>query len=114
MSMYQTRTTPLAGNYASASVSHTFTAAGSFSATATLANGAVGKPKRVRVSGNVSGEVDIQIQNTQVIVIPVNPNAPFTEVDLPDFAFPKNIGQVALTLVADAAGTIRAIVDFVI
>lgn len=95
-----------------ASAANTFTAAGNSTQTPTLPGGAVGIPVVVRASGNVSGQVAINISNTQQVIVPVNPNAPYTEVALPANAFPARTGQVSATLTADGAGTIRVLVGF--
>ncbi len=95
-----------------ASASNTFAAAGSSNQTATLPGSAVGRPRVLRASGSVSGQVSITISNTQTIIAPVNSNAPYTEVELPAYAFPTDTGAVPVTLDADGAGTIRALVGF--
>ncbi len=95
-----------------ASAANTFTAAGSSSQTPTLPGGAVGTPVICRASGGVSGLVTVNISNTQTVLVPVNPNAPFTEVELPPGAFPVKTGQVSVTLEADGAGPIRCLIGF--
>lgn len=95
-----------------ASTSNTFAAAGNASKTATLPGSAVGRPRMLRASGSVSGEVDIAVSNTQTLICPVNPNAPYTEIALPSYAFPTATGAVPVTLVADGAGVIRAVIGF--
>ena len=96
----------------SATAANTFTAAGTASVTATLPGGAVGTPRKIRASGSVSGAVTLQYANAQELTVSVNPNAPYTELDIPPQAFPSKTGEVTVTLTADGAGTIRAIVDF--
>ena len=103
-------------NYVSgmdASYSNTFSAAGSVSGTASLGNGQVGKPVRIKVSGSVSGQAVITYGNNASKIVPCNPNAPFTEDVIPATAFPKPTNAVSITLTADGAGVIRAIVTFV-
>ena len=96
-----------------ASYSNTFTAAGSVSGTAALGNGQVGKPVKIKVSGSVSGQALITYGNNASKIVPCNPNAPFTEDVIPASAFPKPTNAVSITLTADGAGVIRAIVTFV-
>ena len=96
-----------------ASYSNTFTAAGSVSGTAALGNGQVGKPVKIKVSGSVSGQAVITYGNNASKIVPCNPNAPFTEDVIPGSAFPKPTNAVSITLTADGAGVIRAIVTFV-
>ena len=95
-----------------ASAANTFSAAGSATSTPTLPGGAIGFPRVVRASGNVSGQVVVNISNNQQVIVPVNPNAPFTEVAIPASAFPIKTGQVSVTLTSDGAGTIRALIGF--
>ena len=93
-------------------VSNTFTAAGTSAQTATLPGAAVGTPLAIVASGSVSGYVTLNVGNLAAISVPVNPNAPFTRVQIPRGAFLSKVGSVSLTLGADGAGTIRAIVSF--
>lgn len=94
------------------SASVTATAAGATAVTATLPNGQVGSPCKVRASGSVSGQVAINLANGQQIILPVNPNAPFTEQAIPASYFPGKMTSVSLTITLDVAGVIRAIVYF--
>lgn len=108
--MFAPQTTQGASLWAQAS--NTFSAAGTSAQTPTLPGGAVGTPRVVRASGSVSGYVTVNISNTQTVIVPVNPNAPYTEVALPPTAFPTKTGQVSVTLGADGAGTIRCLIGF--
>ena len=95
-----------------ASASYTASAAGSSSETPTLPQGMVGKPLVIRASGSVSGQVTFTYANGAQILVPVNPNAEYTEEKIPDSAFPAPTNQVSVTLVADGAGVIRCLVGF--
>jgi hypothetical protein len=77
-----------------------------------LPQGMVGKPLVIRASGSVSGQVTFTYANGAQILVPVNPNAEYTEEKIPDAAFPAPTNQVSVTLVADGAGVIRCLVGF--
>lgn len=100
------------GGKQTAMASYTFTSATTQSETATLPGGAVGTPISITASGSVSGYVTLNVGNLAVLTLPVNPNAPFTRIAIPRGAFLSPVGSVTLTLGADGAGTIRAIVAF--
>jgi hypothetical protein len=91
---------------------NTFSAAGSQAGTVALSNGQTGKPVVIRASGNVSGQVSLTYGNGSQVIIPVNPNAPYTEEKVPASGFPNPTNAVAVTLTADGAGTIRCLVGF--
>ena len=95
-----------------ASVAYSPTAAGDEVATVTLPGGQVGKPLVLRGSGSVSGEITLTYGNNAQIKVPVNPNAPYSETQIPASAFPNPTGSVTVTITADGAGTIRAYVGF--
>lgn len=95
-----------------ASAANTFTAAGTASVSPALPGSGTGRPIKLRASGSVSGQASITIGNTAAIIAPVNPNAGFTEVDIPASAFPSPVGSVTVSVTADGAGTIRAFVGF--
>jgi hypothetical protein len=88
------------------------TLATSAAATASLPGTAVGSPKKLRAYGTVSGDVTINIGNTQQIIVPINPNAPFTEVAVPAAAFPNKVNGVAIVLNQYGSGTVGALVGF--
>ena len=95
-----------------ASTAYAASAAGSETATVTLPGGQVGKPVMLRGSGSVSGQISLTYGNNAEIIVPVNPNAPYAETVIPSTAFPNPTGSVTLTITADGAGTIRALVGF--
>ena len=95
-----------------ASAAYTASAAGSSSETATLPSGQTGRPSILRVSGSVSGEVVLTYGNAAQIIAPVNPNAQYTDIQIPASAFPAPTGSVTMTLTADGAGVIRALIGF--
>lgn len=95
-----------------AQAANTFTGAGTIVQTITLPGGAVGTPKTIKGTGSVSGYVTITYGNGAQVLVPVNPNAPFAERPIPPTAFPSKVGSVSVTLGADGAGVIRAIVSF--
>ena len=95
-----------------ADAAYTATAAGSESETVSLPGGQVGKPIMLRGSGSVSGKIVLRYGNNAQIIVPVNPNAPYSETPIPGTAFPNPTGSVTVTITADGAGTIRALVGF--
>ena len=96
-----------------ANASHTATGAETTttSVTATWPGNSTAIPRRLRVSGNVSGFVELQVSQNQYIQLPCNPNAAFTEMMVPPSAFSGPVTGVALLFQCDDAGTIRAFVD---
>lgn len=101
-----------AGNPVKQWASGTATAAGATSVTITLPGGQVGKPIKLRGSGTVSGQIALTYGNNAQVLIPVNPNAPYSEDIIPSSAFPSPTGQVTVTITLDVAGVIRALVGF--
>ncbi|MEM3829118.1 MAG: hypothetical protein QXP36_07895 [Conexivisphaerales archaeon] len=95
-----------------ASLTNTFSAAGTYSGAASLPAGQTGEPLLIRGSGNVSGMITLTFGNGAQVLVPVNPNAPYTEIPIPKSGFPFPVNSVSLTLTADGAGTIRALVGF--
>jgi hypothetical protein len=79
--------------------------------TASFPGNSTAIPRRLRVSGSVSGFVELQVSQNQYISLPANPNAPFTEIMIPPSAFSGPVTGVSLLFQADDAGTIRAFVD---
>lgn len=95
-----------------ASASYTASAAGSSTLSPQLPGGQVGRPVTLRGSGSVSGQVVLTYGNNAQIIVPVNPNAPFSDAEIPASAFPAPTGQVSVTVTADGAGVIRALIGF--
>lgn len=91
---------------------YTATAAGSTTVTPTLPGGQVGRPVVLRGSGSVSGVITLTYGNNAEIAVPVNPNAPYSDAEIPASAFPAPTGQVSVTIAADGAGVIRAFIGF--
>lgn len=105
---------PTSNNYKNtAHASHTATGAetSTTAVTASFPGNSTAIPRRIRVSGSVSGFVELQVSQNQYIALPANPNAPFTEIMIPPSAFSGPVTGVSLLFQADAAGTIRAFVD---
>lgn len=96
-----------------AHASHTATAAetSTTAVTATFPGNSTATPKRIRVSGNVSGFVELQVTQNKYISVPCNPNAPYTEMMIDSTAFTTPVSAVSLLFQCDAAGVIRAFVD---
>lgn len=95
-----------------ASATYTASAAGSSTETITLPNQQTGRPVMLRGSGSVSGQIVLTYGNAAQIIVPVNPNAPFSESPIPASAFPNPTGSVTVTVTADGAGVIRALIGF--
>lgn len=95
-----------------ASTPYTASAAGSEDVTVTLPNNQVGKPLILKGSGNVSGQISLTFGNGSEVIVPINPNAPSSEAPIPPSGFPNPTGSVAVSITADGAGTIRALVGF--
>jgi hypothetical protein len=100
------------GNLNMAVAAHTATGSeSSFTdVTATFPGNSTAVPKKLRVSGSVSGVVQLQISQNQYMYLECNPNAPFTEADIPAKAFGGPVTGVSIGFEADGAGTIRAVV----
>lgn len=95
-----------------ATATATFTAAGSQNVTPELPGGATGRPIKVKASGSVSGVVLINVGTQAQLALPVNPNAPYTERDIPANAFPSPVNNLPLTIQATGAGAITVVVTF--
>ena len=95
-----------------AALVNTFAAAGNFSGSASLPAGQTGEPLLIRGSGSISGMVTLTFGNGAQVLVPVNPNAPYTEIPIPKTGFPFPVNSVSLTLTADGVGVIRALVGF--
>lgn len=93
--------------------SHTATAAetSTTSVTATFPGNSTAIPRRLRASGSVSGFIQLQVSQNSYISLPVNPNAPFTEIMIPASAFNGPVTGAAILFQADGAGTLRAFLD---
>jgi hypothetical protein len=94
-----------------ATASATGTAAFTVTATASLPQGATGKPMKLRAFGSVVGYAQVQIGNAQVIQVPVVPNYD-KEAAIPDRAFPGPVNGLTVVIVGLAAGTNVALVGF--
>ena len=92
--------------------SNTFTAQGNASLTITLPSGQTGKPVIMRGSGSVSGQITLTYGNVAQVIVPINPNAPYSEVVIPPAAFPSPTSSVVVTVTGDAAGVIRCLIGF--
>lgn len=78
----------------------------------TLPSGQTGKPVVLRGSGTSSGQIALTYGNASQVIVPVNPNAEFTEIPIPASAFPAPTGSVTVDITVDGTGTIRALVGF--
>jgi hypothetical protein len=81
------------------------------SVTATFPGNSTAIPRRIRVSGNVSGYVQLQVSQNRYIAVPVNPNAAYTEEMIPTTAFSGPVTAVALSVTLNAAGSVNILVD---
>lgn len=95
-----------------AAYSNTFSEAGTSSGSASLNAGQTGQPLVLRGSGSVSGSITLNFGNGAQLILPVNPNAPYSEISIPSTGFPFPVNAVSVTITADGAGTIRALVGF--
>jgi len=80
--------------------------------TLTFPNGIAAIPKRVRVSGSVAGSIALQYGAGEKIIIPINPNAPYTQGKIPPGSFKTPTTTVNMEYTASGAGTIIVIVDY--
>jgi hypothetical protein len=78
----------------------------------TLPGGATGKPVKITASGAVAGYVVINVGTQAQFVLPVNPNAPFTEKALPSTAFPSPVNSVPISVTTTAAGSVVVTISF--
>lgn len=67
-------------------------------------------PRKIRVSGSVSGYVQVQVSANKYINIACNPNSPYTEEAFDSSAFSGPVTALTIGFQCDAVGTIRAIV----
>ena len=81
------------------------------SVTATFPGNSTAIPRRIRVSGSVSGYVQLQVSQNQYIAVPVNPNAAYTQEMIPPKAFSGPVTAVALSVTLNAAGSVNILVD---
>lgn len=93
--------------WASASVTATTTGV-----SVSLPTGQTGKPIKLRGSGTSSGQIALTFGNSSQVIVPVNPNAPFSEVDIPATAYIAPTNSVTVDITVDGTGTIRALVGF--
>ena len=82
------------------------------SGTCTLPGGATGKPVKITASGAVSGYVVINVGTQAQFVLPVNPNAPFTEKAIPATAFPSPVNSVPISVTTTATGSVVVTISF--
>lgn len=95
-----------------ATASNTFAAAETVTVTPALPGTAVGRPKWLRLQGNVSGVASIQIGNLAVLNAVCVPNQVPDVVQIPPNAFPSPVNSVSVSLTADAAGVLRVVIGF--
>lgn len=79
--------------------------------TASLPQGAVGKPKKLKVFGTVAGFAQIQIGNAQVVQEAVTPNI-VNMTSIPDRAFPGPVNGVTVVATTFGSGTAVILVGF--
>ena len=80
--------------------------------TVTFPNGVSGVPVALRASGSVSGIIVLQYGAGDQVQLPVNPNAPFTQVKIPSGAYKTPVSTVNLYYQAAGAGSIFIFVDY--
>ena len=78
--------------------------------TGTFPGNSTAKPVKVRVSGSVSGYVQVQLTANKYLNIACNPNAAFVEEIIPPGTFSSPVTGLPIGFQCDAAGTIRVIV----
>lgn len=93
-----------------AEASHTATAAETSltTVTATFPGNSVAHPTKVRVSGSVSGYIQIQVGTNKYLNVACNPNAPYVEEAIT--GVDGDVTGLPVGFQADAAGTIRVII----
>lgn len=80
-------------------------------ATASLPQGATGRPMRIKAAGSVVGYAQIQIGNAQVVQVPITPNI-MNETSIPQSAIPGPVNGVTVVIVGLGAGTSYALVGY--
>ena len=101
------------GSYTNTAVaSHTATGAETTltTVTATWPGNSTAKPTKVRVSGSVSGYVQIQLTTNKYLNIACNPNAAYVEETIPAGVFSGPVTGVPVGFQCDDAGTMRVII----
>lgn len=95
-----------------AQAQHTATAAETSltTVTASFPGNSVAKPFKVRVSGSVSGYVQVQLTLNKFLNIACNPNAPYVEETIPAGIISGPVTGIPVGFQADDAGTIRVII----
>ena len=103
------------GNAQTAVATHTSTAAETTFSTvaATLPGGATGKPRKLKVSGSVSGIVQLPFGNQASYALPVAPNQLPVEYIIPASAFPNAVNALNIQFeCTGGVGTLIAVVEF--
>ncbi len=110
------RTGGSVGNMQTAVASHTATASETAFTTvaASLPGGAVGMPKKLKVSGSVGGLIQIQFGSQAVYTLAVAPNQLPVEYVIPPAAFPNRVNAVNVQFEAFGVGTLVGIVEFAV
>lgn len=91
-----------------ASATASSTAAGfTTTATASLPQGAVGRPLRIKAFGIAAGYVQVQIGNAQVVQVPITPNI-INETTIPQNAFPGPVNGITVVIVGFASSVSQA------
>lgn len=98
--------------WASAQVTVTAGSTTATTATVTLPGGQTGYPRVLRVSGSASGQASITFGASAQVIALCNPNAPYSDVRIPPSAFPNPTGAVPVSVIVDAAGTVRVAIGF--
>ena len=104
-----------AETFQTAIASHTSTAAEtSFtSATASLANGAVGKPVNIKCSGSITGLVQITYGANATKAVPVIPNGSPVDLKIPAGSYPNAVNSIDVQFeCTGGVGTLIAVVEF--
>jgi len=80
--------------------------------TLSFPNGVSAIPKRIRVSGSVTGAVQLQYGAGDEISVPVNPNSAYTSALIPPGSFRTPVTQITMKYLASGAGSIVVMVDY--
>jgi hypothetical protein len=97
--------------YVWATATASASAASTATVTASLPQGAVGKPKKLKVFGTVAGFAQIQIGNAQVVQEAIAPNI-VNMTSIPDRAFPGPVNGVTVIVQQLGSGTEVVLVGF--
>ena len=96
----------------SATVTTTGAVTSDTSVSLTFPNGVSVIPKRIRVSGSVSGPVKLQYGAGQQIIVVVNPNAQEAIALIPKGTYKNPVATVSLLYQASGAGSIYITIDY--